>query len=179
MVKYANRARFSALVLLLILSNVHYLNRPAEAAGMWTRIGKAVVVVGIEFLPSVAKGAGEETGKRVAEKLLDQYRPPQKGQRELRYQTPYGTLSYHFQGYRGGAPVYQAVLTQRSWIFTERSKTYDTYGPSPRTSPDGIANYCCDPHQWERVCRIPGPAPIGRSCSCPNVGALVDFTTCP
>jgi hypothetical protein len=65
------------------------------------------------------------------------------------------------------------------WNFIDPSKAYGPYGFSPRTSQDGLAYYCCDTHQWERVCRLTGPAPIGRSCSCPNVGALVDFATCP
>ena len=34
---------------------------------------------------------------------------------------------------------------------------------SPRTSPDGIAYYCCDTHSGDRVCKLNDPAPIGKN----------------
>jgi hypothetical protein len=65
------------------------------------------------------------------------------------------------------------------WIFTDPSKAYETYGFSSRSSQDGSADYCCDTNQWEKVCKLASRSPIGRSCKCPNVSALVDFVTCP
>ena len=95
---------------LLALSSMLWLSTPAEPGGFWRIIGKATVMVGTEFLVSAAKGAGAETGREAAERLLQQYRPPQAGEHEQRYNTPYGTLSYQFQGYREGIPAYQAVF---------------------------------------------------------------------
>jgi hypothetical protein len=65
------------------------------------------------------------------------------------------------------------------WIFTDPSKAYETYGFSSRSSQDGSADYCCDTNQWEKVCKLASRSPIGRSCKCPNVSALVAFETCP
>jgi hypothetical protein len=94
------------LPFLLALSTMLWLSTPAEPGGFWRIIGKATVMVGTEFL----KGAGAEAGRETAERLLQQYRPPQEGEQEKRYNTPYGTLSYQFQGYREGLPAYQAVF---------------------------------------------------------------------
>jgi hypothetical protein len=102
--------RSVTLPCLLALASMLWLSTPAEPGGFWRIIGKAAVLVGTEFVVSAAKGAGTATGQEAAERLLQQYRPPQEGEAEKRYDTPHGTLSYQFQGYREGMPAYQAVL---------------------------------------------------------------------
>jgi hypothetical protein len=72
-----------------------------------------------------------------------------------------------------------SCYSRPGWSFRDCTKAYGTPGFSPRVSRDGMAQFCCDTAQWERVCQLPGPSPMGYSCSCPNVMALVDFQTCP
>ena len=98
------------LPFLLTLASLLWLSTPAEPGGFWRIIGKAAVLVGTEFVVSATKSAGAATGQEAAERLLQQYRPPQEGETEKRYDTPQGTLSYQFQGYREGMPAYQAVF---------------------------------------------------------------------
>ena len=105
------------LPFILALSSMLWLSTPAEPGGFWRIIGKATVMVGTEFLRSAAGAAGAETGREAAERLLQQYRPPQEGENEKRYNTPDGTLSYQFQGYREGVPAYQAVFLPHQAVF--------------------------------------------------------------
>ena len=100
------------LLFLLALSSMLGPLSPAESgsSSFWKTVGKATVMVGTGFIKSMAQSAGNEVGREAVERLLEQYRPPQAGENAPSYQTPYGTLSYQFQGYSNGVPVYQPVL---------------------------------------------------------------------
>lgn len=52
-------SRSVAVLLILVLSGMLCLMKPAEAAGIWRRIGGVLVVVGAEFLIIWPKVLGE------------------------------------------------------------------------------------------------------------------------
>jgi hypothetical protein len=101
----------------LTLVSMLCLMGTAEARGGWWKIGRVAVVVGTEFLSNFAGSVGAEAGRETAEQFFNRYRPPQEAERAQSYQTPYGTLSYQFQGYREGLPLYQAVLMPQQPIY--------------------------------------------------------------
>jgi hypothetical protein len=109
--------RSVATLTILTLLSMLCLMGPAEARNGWWKIGRVGVVVGTEFFKNFAGSLGEEAGRATAEQFFNRYRPPQDAQREQSYQTPYGTLSYQFQGYREGFPLYQAVFMPQQPVY--------------------------------------------------------------
>jgi hypothetical protein len=115
------------LSVLVVLSSTLYLGKPAEAGAFLKTIGKVTVMVGSEFVSSMAKSAGTAVGQEAAERLLEQFRPPQAAGSKQSYQTPYGTLLYQFQGYSNGVPMYQPVLIQQQLHHSAVALTCFTY----------------------------------------------------